>query len=431
MKNFWTLLRSRDWSWTLPAGVASLLPFVIFHRQFGELFWFGDEFDLIDQIDHYSLWKWTWQAFAENFVPLFKAGWGNAISWFDGSYFAMLALLWVTHAVNTVIVGRILLAVRASLFVTVFTQVIFALSPGNLETLGWTVQWSAVLAMTFLLLGLDRHFRHPSSTSRETAILAGHVAGSALSFSRGVLTGAVLAAGVLWPADGRLDWRGLRPRLLAAAACLAPAVGVALLIAKYSSGNHQHLGGHLGSVTQYGAYYFALNPLHSLLSVDSFGPYTALILGTAKIALLVHGWRRSEGALRQLLGLLILFDLGNSALLGIGRYHTGMQTAISSRYQYGALLATLPFLALWLEACLSRIPVSVRRAAAVVVAAAILAFVVRRWPADLAPFARSRGTESREVLLGGGYMPVKGAVPGLPSMTSSRAKELIRRYNLH
>ncbi len=31
---------------------------------FSRLYWFGDEFDLIDQIDRLGFWRWVWLAFA-------------------------------------------------------------------------------------------------------------------------------------------------------------------------------------------------------------------------------------------------------------------------------------------------------------------------------------------------------------------------------
>src|ERR1039458_228114 len=60
----------------LAAGCLALAPFVAYHRLFGRLYWFGDEFDLIDQIDRIGFWRWIWLVFAANFVPVFKLLWG-------------------------------------------------------------------------------------------------------------------------------------------------------------------------------------------------------------------------------------------------------------------------------------------------------------------------------------------------------------------
>lgn len=412
----------------LLGGIVALLPFVWRLASFRELFWFGDEWDLLDQIARFGFWRWMWSVFAENFVPLFKLLWGGAALLGGGSYLVMLGLLWLTHAWNTVLLGRVLRTAGFPLFAVLFSQLVFGLTAANIETLGWTVQWSAVLAMTFLLSGLAQ----PGGPGgRQDAWLAACAAGSALSFSRGVLTGAVLALGALWP-SARLRLALDRAALRRAALCLAPAVAVAALIAVFATGNHRQLGGHLGQAAQYAAWYLALNPLHRLLAVDSWGPLTTSGLGALKLALVAWGLIRSTPRQRHLLVLLLAFDAGNAVLLGIGRYHTGLETAISSRYQYGALLATLPFAGLWLHALLSRIPLGGWRQPALqgAVLTGVAGAMLLPWPQEAAGFAHERGTVTRNLLHHDPNPPALGAVPGIPFLATDRAKELQRRYGL-
>ena len=417
----------------LAAGLAALLPLLWQWSAFRELYWFGDEWDLLAQIDRTGFGPWLWSVFAENFVPLFKLLWGGAVFVFGGHYLALLVLLWLTHAANTVLFGRLLHRSGFPLPATLACQLTFGLSVLHIETLGWTVQWSAVLATTFLLLGLLGLPTPGTATPdrRRVALLVLASAASALSLSRGVLTGAVLALAQLWPAPHwRLDLR--RTALLRAALCLAPAVGAAALIAVFATGNHRALSGHLTDIATYAAWYFGLNPLHRLTDFDSIGPLTTALLLTAKLALLAGGLRLATPSQRHLLLLLLAFDLGNSALLGIGRYHTGLETTISSRYQYGSLLATLPFLGLVLAAAFARLPRAfhLRPAAAVLATAGAVAFFFHGWNHDAPGFAAARGTATRHLLHVNPDPPEMGAVPGISFLSTQDAKHLERRFGL-
>lgn len=423
-------VKCREWIGVLPAGLVSLLPFVIWHSQFTELFWFGDEWDLLDQIDRTNLWHWTWTVFAENFVPLFKLLWGGAVLLGGGSYFLMLVLLWLTHAANTALLGRLLRRAGNGWFVVVFCQVVFALCAANIETLAWTVQWSAVLATTFLLLGLDGFLAAPQPSGRRLSWLAVCTAGSALCFSRGVLTGAVLALACLLPEANRFSRPSAR-QLFCALLCLLPAIITAAVIILFASGNHQHPdAGRFWSAANYALWYFCLNPLHRLVEVDSWGPRTVAFLGLAKLALVAWCLWRSCGTVRTLLILLLAFDLGNSALLGLGRFHTGLETTISSRYQYGALLAGLPFLAIWLESLGRLLPSWARTAAASLLLLGAGWYVMRAWPIEARTYAAERGSVARRLLTEPQSL-TQDAVPGIPSMSTTRAKELAARFDLH
>ncbi|HEX2099849.1 MAG TPA: hypothetical protein VHF69_04245 [Candidatus Synoicihabitans sp.] len=426
-------------AWIL--GGVALLPVIVLHDAFARLFWFGDEWDLLEQIWRVGFWSWTWQAFAENFVPLFKLLWYGLVVAGNGDYRVMIAALWLTHAVNVALFGLLL---RESGFGRVTASgcmLVFGLTPTNLETLGWSVQWSAVLATTFFLWAGWWQMRHFSTDHRwhwrNHLVLFALSAASALCFSRGVLTGAALAVIALWPVSR--NWlHQAAPRLRTAAVCLAPGIAVAALIyLTQPGGNHRQLGGadRLLQMLEYAGWYFGMNPLHRLLHIDAWGWRTTTLIAALKLALI--GWClwRSSGLTRRALALLLVWDLGNALLLGLGRYHTGLETAHSSRYQYSSLLATLPFAAWWIDERVAKLTSSGWRFLRPALGAALLLgvtlFVVRDWRSEADGFTQHRGHYTRHLLFHDPNPPAMGAVPGIGYLSTQRAKELIRRYNLH
>jgi hypothetical protein len=413
--------------WILIAtGLAALAPLIVYHRFFARLYWFGDEFDLLDQIDRLGFWRWMWLVFAENFVPLFKLLWGGAALLSGGSYAAMVALVWLTHALNVMLLGRLMRTCGQRWAAVFAAQAAFALTPANMETLGWTVQWSAVLSALFMLLALDSFLRAPFGRAP-----IGWGAASALSFSRGVLTGALLAGACPWAEEGAPRRRPPR-RVLWALAYLSPAMVVAALIALMATGNHQHMAGHGADAAVFGLWYYCLNPAYLVFSVGSWGWRTVSLLGLCKVALVAWAILRSRGRLRLLIALMVAFDLGNAALLGIGRYHTGLLAAVSSRYQYASLLGIAPAAGFWVAKQWERLPVwaAARRVAFAVVLAGAAYAMCRQWSAGLDVFSTTRGSDSRRLLLVD-KEPYPNSVPGIPGLPMDRAKALIAKYGLH
>jgi hypothetical protein len=414
--------------WILVAsGFAAMAPYVLHHALFARLFWFGDEFDLIDRIDVLGFWKWTWLVFAENFVPLFKILWGGAVLVFGGSYDAMIALVWLTHAFNVILLGRLMRTCGLTWGAVFLAQIVFGLTPSNLETLGWSVQWSAVLAMTFMFLALNALFRPAFSWAP-----IGWAAASALSFSRGVITGLLVALGTLWP--GREPFGGRRPRRVALAlACIVPSVAVGALIALLApTGNQAHMAGHWGDAAVFGSWYYCLNPGDRLLGVESWGPRTVVAMGILKLGLVGWTLAQSRGRMRLLFLLLFAFDLANAVLLGIGRYHTGLGAAVSSRYQYASLICILPAAGFLFARACARIPgPRVLRGAVVACLLGLAAYGTSKgWTGELEAFTTARGTDSRRLLLSeqtGG----PNSVPGFPGFSLVRARALIAKYHLH
>ncbi|MBI2517740.1 MAG: hypothetical protein HYV95_12620 [Opitutae bacterium] len=425
------------WPRALPwlAGLAALAPFLLWYGRFRELFWFGDDLFLLDQMAYMGLGDWITHVFSENFVPLFKLLWGGSALLFGGSYAAMLWLLWLTHAVNTLLLGRLLHRAGFPWVSVLATQIVFALTPANIESLGWSVQWSAVLATSFLLLALWWHEARRDEPGvfpwRLHLPLFLFAAASACSFSRGVLTGAVLALGLVLPAVAD-NWRAVPRRLPGAVFSLLPAAGVALTIMLCSSGNFQKMDGHWADALLFGGSYFLLNPLHALSGEASAHPALLLLLAALKLGAVAGALVIARGRVRQLLLLFLAFDLGNAVLIGIGRYHTGFFAALSSRYQYGALLATLPFLTLVLAAGLDRLPALLpHRWAATALLGLLAGYCLWGWPAVLTEFTGWRGTELRRLMAAPATSDPAVRVPALEFMHIERAKALQRAYHLH
>lgn len=427
------LPRTAPWDESLPwlaAGIA-LLPAIACAHALVDLWWFGDDWDLLDQIQRVGFVQWTLLPFAENFVPLFKVLWAGLVKVGGGAYWPMIAALWLTHAINAALLARVLLKAQFGALAAVFAAGLFALSSANIESLAWSVQWSALLATSFFLAAAG-HFATPApdgSTTRRI-LLALLSAASALAFSRGVLTGLALAVIALLPWHSTA--RPWRERWLDALACAIPALAVTATIVVFAAGNHRSLGGHLGDVAAFALCHWSVTPLHRLLGAVTWHWPFILALGALKLTVIIMVLRSATAPQRRFLVLLLVFDLGNAALLGIGRHHTGLPAANSERYYYTSLLCFLPFAGLafsrWLSAVEQPAP---RRIITAGLLALILVLAARGWPEATNQFATHRGRNTREILLQRKDPPAEGAVPGIPFLPTRRAKELIGAYGLH
>ncbi len=421
--------RDRWLPWLI--GAMSLLPLFACWHDLRELFWFGDDWDLIDQIDHYGFWSWVARPFAENYEPLFKLAWGGVLFGGGGSYALMLAAMWLTHALTVALVAKLLRAAGFSWFVTLFSCAAFGLAAIQVEMLVWSTQWSAGLATLFLVGAALVYFQTASWTWPRQLALAALVVASALSFSRGVLAGIALGAVAIF--SGWIGGASRRPQWRLAALCLGPALIVTLVIAVFSHLHSGRFAGHTAEIFRFGSWYFALSPLHRWADIDSWGWRTTALLGCAKVALIVFAFARTRGTRRELLALLLLVELGNAVLLGLGRFHTEIEATISSRYQYSSLICTMPFLACALEALLDYLPDfdSLRRAAAIAAIVIGAWIAARHWPTNARQWSTDLGRTTRTLLFVDSHPPEKEAVPGIPAMSTARAKELVAKYHLH
>ncbi|HYP15132.1 MAG TPA: hypothetical protein VEQ63_14480, partial [Bryobacteraceae bacterium] len=91
--------------WLLAA--AALLPLAVFAPEFRKLYWFHDDWDMLDGASRLGLWAWMLEPFLkESVIPVSKALWLGAVRLTGGSYFLMIVLLFLTHALNVGLFGE-------------------------------------------------------------------------------------------------------------------------------------------------------------------------------------------------------------------------------------------------------------------------------------------------------------------------------------
>lgn len=439
-------LARKQWIIIITAVMGAMLPLVLLRESFEKLFWFGDEWYLLQGLLDDGLTNWSTQVFAENFVPLFKFFWGGAVWLVDGSYFVMIVLLWMTHALNIMCAGRFLFLLGMRPFSVLIGLLTFGLCWSNIETLGWSVQWSAVLSLTFFLVAAHAHhriiFAEPKNLALLLALLSASCAASALCFSRGVLTGlSISAMATLALSCRQLSfWRWTQISI----ASLVPAFSVVAFILYFSSGNHQQLAAFefaacIEMVRFSTAYILGAPLFHVIRYYDPF--WTAVgVCGLIKWTVVAGVLLAVRKKRRLLWGLLFLlaFDFGNGCLLGIGRYHTGAPMALSWRYQYISLLCFGPFLGIAAEGLLNRIScwnrlLPMRLPLGFLFCSVWAGILAAPWKHEAAQWARWRGETGRSQLLEN--MPAdKNAtqiVPGIHWVTAGHAQQLIHHFNLH
>ncbi len=399
----WT---SRKVVWLM--ALAALLPLLVFAGEFQKLYWFHDDWDMLDGASRLGPWRWVPQPFLnESVIPVSKLFSIAAVRLFGGSYFAMIALLFATHAANVWLYGEILRRLQVPVIAIAFALGSFGLAWSNIETLLWFIQWTPVLAMTFFLaawLWLIAHEpRGPAGIAGYTLLLGA----SALSSSRGIVSG--LAAAVFGWCTGRR--RGL---ILAA---IVPAAALIVVMKMVMAGRPVP---RLWDSALFALYHWLLNPLYLLLPIlhKTVNGSALLICGAIKLAVITAAWlgRRDQ---RPLLAALLCFDVLTSASAGYARVSTGLEASVSSRYQYISLFCFGPFAGLVLA--------RQRRALAATVLIAWLVLLTWPWRRHAPQWANERGVEVRRALAA-----AADNEPLWPAqMTAGRARELIHEYNLH
>lgn len=422
-------------NWLAPtlSSLLCLLPLLLHWDRFRTLYWFHDDWDLISEMESLGTVGWMTQPYGENFVPVFKLFWEGAIVLVQGSYLGMILVLWSTHL-------AILLLLAALMRRCGFpgrSQSLAVLTLGmpwsNIETLGWAACWISPLTILFFLLAWVLLLSSESKGGSKWLAVGALVCAlaSALSFSRGVFTGALLAFFILHTSLGE---RRFNRGHLWTAVCLAIITGVSLFPYRWMApdyGNFQELNGQkLSAMVSYGAHYALLSPLYHLLPIPhkTVALRELIITGTLKALILAAGLIASKGRQRTVLWTLLLFDTIMAGLLGLGRYQMGIGTAVSYRYQYPSLLCFAPFFAIAVMKGLQALsrPTS-RNVAFAVIFVGWAGLLGYPWKRHSERWAGWRGTEVRTALA--------SALPdqrfGFATITAGRARELIKLYNLH
>ena len=309
------------------------------------------------------------------------------------------------------------------------------LPASNIETLGWTVQWSPVLSLSFFLLAVLQFIRIVEQQGRaRTAfwLLAAASLGSSLSFSRGVLSGCAIASTCAVPAG--IQTLPVRTRVLAAVAALLPTLGTGILIASSVEAAQQRVlqPASVGKALEFAVHFFLLNPLQAMWDLRP-GNSLLVLLGGIKLAIFGIALLAARGAARWLVWLSLVLDASNALLVGIGRYHTGVGAAVASRYQYAPLFC----LALPVAIVVQEIFGALRRVrylgrAAAVAAPVVLAwfawFVASPWRDQMRSWSGWRGMEVRLLLQtkhDATLMPYVGGV------STAEANALREEFHLH
>lgn len=421
-------------------GLVSIVPLIANLKYFKRLFWFGDELHQLVLISNDGFMHWALSTFAENFVPLFKLIWGGMVYAFNGSYLAMIVAVWITHAINVYLFAKILRKTQFSFFSILLSAATFGLTWSNLETLAWTIQWSAVLSITFFLLaillfvGKAREFENNSKASLSNVLgFFLLLLASTLCFSRGVISCAALAFyGFIF----FVVKKQYKSAVIYSIAAIVPAILVGSVIFEGSTGNHHGLLSQGSEVTSkmvlYGLHYLFLNPLFHLLRIDG-DPRFLWQIGTAKILLIVLGFIFAKNSFQRIfLTFLLAFDLGNAIVLAIGRYHEGAIYANSWRYQYSSLISTMPFVALVIDKLINSLFSNerFRKLSCAILLIFCCAYIVYPWKAKMDHWSGWRGKEGRKALIR--QNPNFRSWLGVPPViTYEEARNVVVKYNLH
>jgi len=416
-------------------AIAAMAPFLVCFAEFRKLFWFGDEWDQLKEVQRIGVWHYLVATFAENFVPVFKGMWLFLIVAGRGSYLTLLAALWATHALNVLLLGTALRRMGVHAAGIAVALVWVGLPASNIETLGWTVQWSPVLSLTFFLLAVLQFIRIVEQQGRAGTsfwLLAAASLGSSLSFSRGVLSGCAIALTCAVPIGIRT--LPVRRRVLAAVAALLPALMTGIIIASSVQAAQQRVlrPALAGKALEFAAHFFLLNPLQAMWDLRP-GNSLLVLLGGIKLAIVGIALLAARGASRWLVWLSLVLDASNALLVGIGRFHTGVGAAVASRYQYAPLFCLAPPVAIVVQAlfgALRRVRYLGRAAAfaAPLVLAWFAWFVASPWRDQMRSWSGWRGTEVRLLLQ---TKHDATLMPYVAGVSTAEANALREEFHLH
>jgi hypothetical protein len=396
---------------TVVAGsFASLLPLFVCWPQFARLFFFHDEWEMLDGATRLGLGRWLAETFlGDGVFPLFKLLWLGAVHLTGGSYFGLILLLWITHVAICLLFGWLLARFGLPPVAIAFALLTFGLAWTNLETLGWTMQWSPQLGMLFFLAAWHLLLGTQKLNGRAAACFLCLLA-SGLCSTRFIVAGLVLAIFVLLRGkDGE--------RLRLSAVCLTPTV--LLVAAMWLLAPHH--AAPAGAALLYGCDYLLANPLFLPLPPlrHLIGAAAPLACGALKAAVFVWAFRKAEPAARPLLWTLVAFDVIIAVSLGYGRWSMSPATATSSRYQYIPLLCFGAMAGILVARLRSGVHLAVLLLCTVALAAP--------WKRHAEQWEAWRGDNLRAAIA------QTGAADRFDpsSITAGRARELIRLYGLH
>jgi hypothetical protein len=414
------------------SSLLCLLTLLLFHDRFQLLYWFHDDWDLLSGMQSRSTLEWIATPHGVNFDPIFKLIWKTAVISLGGSYFGMIVLLWVVHLGILWLAAALLRQCGMDVASRCLAVLTLGMPWSNIESLGWAVCLDTLLSDLFLLLAWVFVFkassRDPWKWPAALALIGALL--SALSFARGVFSGALLAFFLLHSVHGAATSRH-RARWMAVAFASVTATSLIPYRWILSSATVPAISWErLSDGVSFGVHYLLLNPLYHLLPIPrkAVGPTEMMIAGALKLLLIAIALRLSKDTLRSLLWTLLLLDVTMAVMLGLGRSQLPLDTAVSYRYQHVALLCFAPFFAIAVMHGLALFRAPAWRAAAFAVIFTGWGLLLGYpWLRHSERWAGWRGVEVRSALA--------SAPPdqrfGLASITAARARELTDIYNLH
>jgi hypothetical protein len=414
------------------AALLCLSPLIVFWGRFQQLYWFHDDWDLISEMNRSAPTAWLTQRYGENFVPVFKMFWEGAVVLVNGSYAGMIVVLWATHFAVLLLLAEVLRRSGFSVKEQCLAVITLGISWSNIESLGWASCWISPLSILFFLLAWVLLLRAEQKEAGWAMISVLAVAlASALTFSRGVFTGVLLAFFVVHRATseklGRRHWMR--------AAALATVTALSLAPYAWMPSDYEHFQGwtfeRITGMASYAAHYLLLNPLYQLAPMPhrSVEAPVVVLAGAFKAFVIVFGLWHSHERQRSLLWTLLLFEAIMAVLLGLGRFDRDILTAASYRYQYPSLLAFAPFLAI---AAVKSVELffhsnRMRRAAFTALFVCWAVLLGGPWAHYMKGWAVWRGDDVKRALADA----KEDERFGYASITAGRARELIQIYNLH
>jgi hypothetical protein len=225
-----------------------------------------------------------------------------------------------------------------------------------------------------------------------------------------------------------------------AALAISGVVPVSLLMLVYvpgillASAPARSVQGQFDAILAFGAHCLFLNPLFQIAFWDAgrVGLGAIIVFGFFKATAITAGFSAAKKSQAQLacFGTLVLLDLLSCIMLGVGRYDSGIEATVSSRYQYVSLVCLAPFLGAVMERGVLTIrPDRLEKLAAAGLLAAWCALLTYRWPDEIKAWSAWRGTEVRSAL----EAPVRAPQERFARATldAARAAQLKVKYHLH
>ena len=423
--------------WVFYGSLIAWLPLVFYSEHFLKFFYFTNEWDMLHDMDVVGYWKWVFQFRAELFIPVFKFLWTAVVLAGDGNYHHLIYAVFINHMIILILLGYLLRQWGFGPFPVLFVQCVLGANYTHIEVFTWTSQWIGLIALTSFLIILiifsKGYIRGENlNISNLLWVFVFSLLG-ALSFGRGVVNGAALLGVCLL----LFLLRDSRARFLWAPgiAAFVPCLAVSLIIVGWSfmhSANLADSGGQIGDILSFFGYGISLNPWYQQirgLEIDVLHASGLFILNFSIFAMGAYWAKPSQ---RPVLYVLILFFLGDAALIALGRNHLPVETIPSWRYQYFSIFVMAPFIGIILSRLIRIIPtVPLRSGVAICVLWFSTEWVFNPWSIYLPSWAESRGVQTRELVLAEDIDPEASTISGYYKITNERAVELAEKYNLH